>query len=70
LNIEGEERPIVIHGVQHVFHPPVPLDAWPGDDRRSRIVFITRAVERKTIESTFELFSEADAILALKADTD
>jgi len=64
LNVEGEDRPIVIHGVQHVFHPPVPLDAWPGEDRRSRIVFITRAVERETVESTFRLFSEVGAIRA------
>ena len=64
LNVQGEDRPIVIHGVQHVFHPPVPLDAWPGEDRRSRIVFITRAIERETIESTFRLFSEAGAIRA------
>jgi G3E family GTPase len=67
LNMQGEDRPIVIHGVQHVFHPPVPLDAWPGEDRRSRIVFITRAVERRTIEETFQLFSEAGAIRAKEA---
>ncbi|SFT83068.1 CobW family GTP-binding protein [Paraburkholderia aspalathi] len=67
LNVEGEDRPIVIHGVQHVFHPPVPLDAWPGDDRRSRIVFITRAVERETVESTFRLFSEVRAIRSQEA---
>ncbi len=69
LNVEGEDRPIVIHGVQHVFHPPVPLDAWPGDDRRSRIVFITRAVERETVEATFRLFSEVGAIRAQEAQS-
>ena len=67
LNVEGRDTPIVIHGVQHVFHPMVPLDAWPGEDRRSRIVFITRAVERETIESTFSLFSAVDAIRAQEA---
>ena len=40
------------------------LDAWPDDDRRSRIVFITRSVERETIVATFRLFSEAAAIRA------
>lgn len=39
LNLEGFEQPAVIHGVQHIFHPPVMLDAWPSDDHRSRIVF-------------------------------
>lgn len=64
LNVEGQDTPIVIHGVQHVFHPMVKLDAWPGEDRRSRIVFITRAVERETVESTFRLFSAVDAMRA------
>ena len=26
---ETPETPIVIHGVQHIFHPPVALPAWP-----------------------------------------
>ncbi|WP_250517914.1 GTP-binding protein [Caballeronia sp. INDeC2] len=67
LNVEGQEQPIVIHGVQHVFHPPVALDAWPSDDRRSRIVFITRSIGRETIEQSFRIFREADAIRATAA---
>ena len=35
-------RPVVIHGVQHVFHPPHRLDAWPDEDTRTRIVFIVK----------------------------
>ncbi|MDR8761982.1 CobW family GTP-binding protein [Burkholderia multivorans] len=66
LNVKGVDRPVVIHGVQHVFHPPVELNAWPDEDRRSRIVFITRAVGRETIEETFRLFSEVAAIRAEK----
>jgi G3E family GTPase len=42
LNLAGEPAPVVIHGVHHVFHPPVQLAAWPDDDRRSRVVFVTR----------------------------
>ena len=52
---ESPDRPAVIHGVQHVFHPPVWLDAWPSEDRRSRIVFITRKLPRRWIESLLEL---------------
>jgi G3E family GTPase len=40
LNIEGRARPVVIHGVQRVFHPAEELAAWPDDDRSSRLVFI------------------------------
>jgi G3E family GTPase len=39
---EAPERPAVVHGVQHVFHPPEWLDNWPSADRRTRLVLITR----------------------------
>ena len=32
----------MIHGVQHIFHPPLLLDAWPSADQRTRLVLITR----------------------------
>lgn len=51
LNIaEVPDRPAVIHGVQHVFHPPAWLERWPSCDRRSRMVFITRRIPREWIE--------------------
>jgi G3E family GTPase len=37
---EAPERPAVIHGVQHVFHPMEWLDAWPDDDRTTRLTLI------------------------------
>jgi len=58
LNVEGQDVPIVIHGVQHIFHPPVPLPAWPGEDRRSRLVFITQDVGREVVEATFQALSQ------------
>lgn len=57
LNIAGYDHPMVIHGVQHIFHPPAPLPAWPGVDRRSKIVFITRDVEREAVEKIFNYIS-------------
>ncbi len=50
VNIEGQDGPIAVHGVQHLFHDPVRLPGWPDDDRRSRIVFITRGIDREVIE--------------------
>jgi G3E family GTPase len=47
---ESSERPAVIHGVQHVFHPPAWLERWPSGDRRTRIVFITRGVPQRWVE--------------------
>jgi G3E family GTPase len=49
LNLRGEATPVVIHGVHHVFHPPVALREWPDADRRSRIVFITRGITREEV---------------------
>ncbi|WP_085582072.1 CobW family GTP-binding protein [Thalassospira mesophila] len=42
LNIAGEDKPVAIHAVQHIFHAPATLPAWPSDDHRSKLVFITR----------------------------
>lgn len=49
LNVEGEDRPVVVHGVQHVFHPPAALPEWPDADHRSRLVFITRDLGRPAV---------------------
>jgi G3E family GTPase len=53
VNIAGEAGPVVIQGAQHLFHPPVTLAAWPGEDRRSRIVFITRNIPKAAVEGLF-----------------
>ena len=52
VNVAGQDGPVVIHAVQHLFHPPVVLAAWPDPDRRSRIVFITRDLGREVVERT------------------
>ena len=49
LAIAGEDAPIVVHGVQHLFHPPVALPAWPDADRRSRLVVITRGLSMERL---------------------
>lgn len=53
LNLIGEDAPVAIHGVHHVFHPPVQLESWPDADRRSRIVFITRSIEPADLHASF-----------------
>lgn len=54
VNIEGADRPSVIHGIQHLFHPPEELDAWPSQDRRTRIVCIVDGVPTDEIQALFE----------------
>ncbi|MEO6408425.1 MAG: GTP-binding protein [Burkholderiaceae bacterium] len=52
VNVEGE--PVVVQGVGHVFHPPLPLDRWPSEDMGSRLVFITRGIEASTLRALFD----------------
>lgn len=59
LNLAGEAAPVAIHGVHHVFHPPVQLAAWSDSDRRSRLVFITRGLARAEVEESWRFCVEA-----------
>lgn len=55
VNVEG--KPYAVQAVQTIVSEPVPLDAWPeGDDRRSRLVFITRGIDAADIRRTFQAF--------------
>ena len=53
---ETPEQPLVIHGVQHVMHPPAYLERWPDGDRRTRIVLITRDLEPASVTRLFDAF--------------
>jgi G3E family GTPase len=53
------EQPVVLQGVQHLFHPPVLLPQWPSEDRRTPMVFITRDLPRETIETTLAACEKA-----------
>jgi G3E family GTPase len=56
LNVAGLATPVVIHGVQHLIHPPAHLEVWPDADRRSRIVFIVRGLDQGMIERSLAAF--------------
>jgi G3E family GTPase len=61
LNLVGQDRPLVVHGVQHVFHEPILLSQWPpGHDRRSRMVFIVRDLTRDDIAHGLLAFEAAE----------
>ena len=53
---EMPDTPVVVHGVQHVFHPTARLERWPDDDHRTRLVFITRDLPERTVREMFEAF--------------
>jgi G3E family GTPase len=43
---EDPARPMAVHAVQHLVHPPDWLAAWPGGERRTRIVLIGQGIPR------------------------
>jgi G3E family GTPase len=59
---EFPEEPLVVHGVQHVMHPPVQLERWPDDDRRTRIVVIARELEPEAVTRLFDAFLNRVAV--------
>ncbi len=57
VNIEETpDKPMVLHGVQHVLHPASQIEAWPDGDRRTRMVFIVRDLEPRVIRELFDAF--------------
>ncbi|GJE28046.1 CobW family GTP-binding protein [Methylobacterium organophilum] len=53
---EDPERPVVVHGVQHVVHSPVTLDTWPDPDRRSRLVLIVHDLDAAFVTRLWDAF--------------
>lgn len=48
------DKPVLLHGVQHVFHPPVRLAAWPDADHQTRLVFITRDLDEDFVQGLWK----------------
>ena len=53
---EHPERPLLVHAVQQILHPPVVLDAWPDADRRSRLVLIVKDIEAAHVRRLWDAF--------------
>jgi len=59
LNVADASGPIVLHGVQHVIHPPIHLEQWPDHDHASRIVFVLQGIEPALLERSMTKFLRA-----------
>jgi len=57
LEVAGCQGPVVVQYVQHLAHPPVELQSWPeswsDQNRKSRVVFITRNVPQSQVGDLF-----------------
>jgi G3E family GTPase len=62
LNVQGARGPVVIQVVGHLAHPPIELQAWPNDDERTRVVFVTRGIAERQVRDLLA------AVRALSAD--
>ncbi len=56
VNVAELPGPMIIHGVQHVIHPPKMLKRWPSDDRRTRMVFITHDIDERVLRDSLGQF--------------
>jgi G3E family GTPase len=54
LNVEGCKGPVVVQFVQHLAHPPVELESWPDETRKSRVVFVTRNISEQQVSDLFK----------------
>jgi len=59
---EDPLRPLVIHGVQKMLHPPARLPAWPDAVRGTRLVLIGIDLPQDYVERLFAAFVNKPAI--------
>lgn len=53
LDVVGCRGPVLVQFVQHLADAPVELRAWPGAEKRTRIVFVTRNLAEPVVRALF-----------------
>ncbi len=59
---EDPSRPLVVHGVQKLLHPPARLPAWPDDMRGTRLVLITLDMPQDYVDRLFSALTDRPAL--------
>jgi G3E family GTPase len=59
---ESRERPLVIHAVQKLMHPPARLPAWPAGTRGTRLVLIGFDLNEAYVRKLFAAFTGTAAV--------
>lgn len=58
LNLARADAPVVVHGVQHVFHPLERLAGWGNDNRTTRLVLIGHDLPESILRESFAALVE------------
>jgi G3E family GTPase len=58
LTTDDRSRPLAIHAVQHVLHPPVRLEGWGNGLVETKMVFIVKDIEKAEIQGLFRAFTD------------
>lgn len=56
VNAREYEGPVLVHGVQHMFHDPKVLGDWPDNDHRTRIIIIAKNIPASTLRYSVDMF--------------
>ncbi|MCV3207687.1 GTP-binding protein [Mesorhizobium sp. YC-39] len=59
---EDPSRPLVVHGVQKILHPPARLPSWPEGKRGTRLVLITLDMPEDYVRRLFAAFTNKPSI--------
>jgi G3E family GTPase len=59
---EDPSRPLVLHAVQKLMHPPARLPAWPEGPRGTRLMLITFDMDEDYVRRLFGAFTGAPAV--------
>ena len=51
----GEQYPIVFHGVQHIFDPPIELKYWTKDQRVSNVAMIAKNSQEQELVAALQV---------------
>ncbi|UXM95167.1 GTP-binding protein [Bartonella sp. HY329] len=60
--IKRPDQPLIIHGVQGMFHPPKRLDNWPDNKPETRLVIIGDGLDETYVRGLFDAFLNRPAI--------
>lgn len=59
---EEPSYPVVIHGVQTLFHPPIKLEKWSDIVNETRLVMITDDLDESLVRDAFNAFLSKPAV--------